>query len=221
MKKLLATSLIVLAGTGAQADTSYQAGFMTDYLFRGITRTDNSPAIYGQAEQKVGNAYAGVYAINIDAPDGAEGLPIEMDVYFGYNNQFDGFNIDVEVITYNYLVDSAGDETEFKVGTTPIEGLNIALYRGIKNKTWYPEVKYEKFLPHRLYLDVSAGYWSQDDADDSALTARVELARDFPELHGIDIYGAVDVISDSTPFGSDADDDDSELELVLGVRKKF
>ena len=82
-------------------------------------------------------------------------------------------------------------------------------------------MKYVKFLPHRLYLDVSAGYWSQDDADDSALTARVELARDFPALHGIDIYGALDVISDSPPFGSDADDDASELELVLGVRKKF
>jgi len=72
-----------------------------------------------------------------------------------------------------------------------------------------------------LYLDVSTGYWTQDDADDSALTARAELARDFPEFHGIDIYGAVDFISDSTPFGDNNDKDDSEIEFVIGVRKNF
>jgi len=219
MKKLLATSLLVLAGTTTQAEPTYQAGVMTDLLFRGISKTDNGPAIHAKAENTIGNAYGGVAVNNIDTPDGSEGLPIEMDVYFGYNNQFDGFNIDVEVITYNYLVDTAGDETEFKVGTTPVKGLDLALYRGIKNKTWYPEVTYEKFLPHRLYLDVSAGYWLPDDGD-NALTARAELARDFPEFHGIDIYGAVDFISDETPFIDD-NNDDSEITLVFGVRKNF
>lgn len=221
MKKLFVIFVILLAGLAVEAKTSYQAGLMTDYLFRGITQTDNSPAVYLQVENKFGNAYGGVYTINVDVPEDAEGLPVEMDVYFGYNNQFGTFNIDVEVITYNYLVDKLDDKTEFKLSTTPIKGLNIALYRGIKKKTWYPQVKYEKFLPYRLYLDVIAGYWTQDDADDSAVTARVELARDFPEFYGIDIYLALDYISDSTPFGNDNDEDDSEQEVVLGIRKNF
>lgn len=217
---LAAATLSFVMALPAQA-AGYQAGLMTDYLFRGLTRTDHGPAVYLQGKTQRGDAYASVKAINIDTPDGAEGLPVEMDVSFGYNNRFDSFNIDVEVITYNFLVDSMADETEFKLGTRLAKGLDLELYRGIKGKTWYPEISYEKFLKNRLYLDGSVGFWKQDDADDTALTARLELGRDFPEFHGIDIYGGLDFISDSTPFGNDADKDDSELEFVLGIRKNF
>jgi uncharacterized protein (TIGR02001 family) len=221
MKTLLTAALMMLVTTGTQANVIYQAGLMSDYLFRGITQTEHDLAVYAQATNNVGNAYAGAGVINIEAPEGSEGLPIEMDVNFGYNNKFDGFNIDLEVITYNYLVDTQGDETEFKIGTTPIKHLDISLYRGIKNKTWYAETTYEKTLKNRLYLDARLGYWIQDEADDNALTARVELGRDFPELYGIDIYGAIDYISDETPFGNSSDSDDPQVEFVLGIRKNF
>ena len=221
MHKLIITSLIALAATGAQAQTTKQIGLMTDYLFRGITQTDNGLAVYGQAVHSVGNAYAAANFINIEAPDNAEGIPVEMDISFGYNNKFDNFNIDLEVITYNFLVDSKGDETEFKIGTSFTKNLDFAVYRGIKNNTWYPELAYEKFLSNRLYLDSTLGYWLPDDADDTAITARVELGRDFPELYGVDIYVAVDYISDSTPFGNRNDNDDDNTEFVIGLRKNL
>lgn len=222
MKKLLTLSIISLATTSvSQAQTSKQIGLMTDYLFRGITQTDNKLAAYFQAKEQVGNAYGGIHLINIDTSDDAEGLPIEMDINFGYNNQFDGFNIDLEVITYNYLIDEKSDETEFKIGTSLTKNLELALYRGIKQSTWYPELSYEAFLSNRLYLDTSIGYWMSDDASDTALTARAELGRDFPELYGVDIYAALDFISDSTPFGGASDDDSANTEFVIGVRKNF
>ena len=157
--------------------------------------------------------------INIEDNDDAEGVPAELDMNFGYNNKFDSFNIDLEVITYNFLLDSVDDETEFKIGTSPLKGLDISLYRGIKQNTWYPEVTYEKTIKYRIYLDAAVGFWLPDDGD-SALTARVELGRDFPELYGIDIYAGVDYISDSTPFVDDNYDED-ETEFVFGVRKNF
>ena len=221
MKKLITGSLLALSAVGVQAETTKQVGLMTDSLFRGMTETDNGIAVYLKATKQIDNAYAGISFVNIDAPSGAEGVPVKMNVNFGYNNKFDNFNIDIEVITYNYLVDSQRDETEFKIGTSLTDNLDLAFYRGIKNKTWYSEIVYEKFLTNRLYLDATAGYWIKDGADDDALTARVELGRDFPELYGIDIYAAVDFTSDSTPFGNDSDEDESELEYVLGVRKNF
>jgi uncharacterized protein (TIGR02001 family) len=221
MKKIIVLTLLLLLATIAQAKTTNQIGLMNDYLFRGITKTDHGFAAYGQKTAQVGNAYANLYVINIDAPDNAEGLPIQMNMSFGYNNKFDGFNLDVEVITYNYLVDSVGDETEFKVGTSLTKNLDFAVYRGIKNKTWYPEFTYEKFLGNRLYLDADVGYWLKDDVDDSALTARAELGRDFPEIYGIDIYVGVDFISDTTPFGYNNDEDESEINYIFGVRKNF
>jgi uncharacterized protein (TIGR02001 family) len=221
MKKLITVSIIGLAAMSTQAQAEKQIGLMTDYLFRGITQTDNDLAVYFKATEQIGNAYAGIHFINIDASDDAEGFPVEMDVNFGYNNQFDGFNIDLEVITYNYLIDEKGDETEFKIGTTLTKNLDLALYRGIKNKTWYPELSYEAFLSNRLYLNTSIGYWMPDDSNDTALTARAELGRDFPELYGVDIYAALDFISDSTPFGGTNDKDDSNTEFLIGVRKNF
>lgn len=221
MKQVIATSLMILTTVNIQAETVKQAGLMTDYLFRGITRTDNSLAVYAKATETIGNAYAGIKFINIDTGDDAEGLPVEMDVSFGYNNQFDNFNIDLEVITYNYLVDTIGDETEFKIGTSLTQNLDLALYRGIKNKTWYPELVYEVFLSNQLYLDATVGYWLPDNTDDSAFTARAELGRDLPEFYGIDIYVALDFISDSTPFGNSNDNDDSETKVVFGLRKNL
>jgi len=221
MKQIIAMFLMVIATSTIQAKTVKQVGLMSDYLFRGITLTDNSLAAYLKASGNVGNAYGGVKAINIEAADNAEGIPVEMDVNFGYNNNFEHFNLDLEVITYNFLVDTITDETEFKIGTSPLKGLDISLYRGIKKKTWYPEIAYENELVHKVYLDASVGFWLPDDEDDSALTARVELGRDFPEFYGVDFYVAVDYISDSTPFGYNNDNDDAETEFVFGVRKNF
>lgn len=221
MKKLISTLLLVLTAASSQAKSTDQIGFMNDYLFRGITKTDHSFAAYVKTTKTVGNGYSKISFINIDAPENAEGIPVQMDVSFGYNSKFDSFNIDLEVITYNYLVDSVADETEFKIGTSLSNSLDLALYRGIKRKTWYVEATYEKFLSNRLYLDANVGYSTQDDSDDSAIDARAELGRDFPEFYGIDIYVAVDFITDTTPFGNNNDEDESEVSYVFGVRKNF
>lgn len=221
--KYIMLAILYFGAVSSQADikTTKNISLVSDYLFRGVTQTDDGVAIQGGMDANMGNAYGGIWFSNIDAGDNAEGLPVEMDVSFGYNNKFDGFNIDVEVITRNFLVDSRGDETEFRVGTSPKKGLDINLYRGIKRKFWYPEVKYEHFLPNRLYLDVAAGIWMIDDAkDDKVLTTRVELGRDFPEFNNIDVFLGLDYISDELP-GNGSDKDDAKMKFILGVRKDF
>ncbi|EAT12644.1 hypothetical protein HF888_13805 [Bermanella marisrubri] len=220
MKKLAVLSLSTLVMTSvADARPAYNISLVNDYLFRGVTQTDNSPAIQGGADVKNGNAYGSVWFSNVEKPDGAEGLPVEMDVSFGYNNKFGSFNLDTEIITYNYLNDAQSDETEFKFGTSPSKSLTIDVYRGIKGNYWYPELKLEKFLPNRFYLDASIGYTLYDDADDDTLNGRIELARDFPEFNGLDIFIGATYVEDQNP-GNDVDDDD-DVNFVFGVRKRF
>lgn len=221
MYKLLTSLMLLAIANGAQAATVKQAGIMSDYLFRGMSQTNHEIGVYVKATNTNRNAYSSIRFINIDTVEDAEGVPIEMDVNFGYNMIFDDFNIDFEVITYNYLVDTRNDETEFKIGTSLNSVLDINLYRGIKRNTWYPEVVLEKYLSNRLYLDASAGVWLKDDTDDSGITGHVELGRDFPELYGIDIYIGASAISDSTPFGGEYDQDEEDINYLLGLRKNF
>lgn len=223
---IMASAMVTLLGlsgvTHAKNNVRYDATIISDYLFRGLTRTDHGPAGQVGAKMKNGNAYAGAWVSNIKAPKEAEGLPAQMNVYFGYNNRFTRtFNLDVSVITYNFLIDSMGDETEFKIGTSINKRLDINLYRAIKYKMWYPEVRYEHFFPYRIYADLSAGVWMPDKADDKAIHARAEIARDFPELAHIDIFLGVDMITDTTPFGNDNDKDESDINFFFGLRKDF
>ncbi len=213
------TVLAVTAISASAEEFSKNAAFVTDYVWRGLSQTDNRAALQAGADYSNGNAYASVWVSNVEDGNNAEGMPVEMDVSFGYNNQFDKFNLDTSITTYNYLHDQGTDLTEFRVATTPVKGLEIALNREIKLKYWYPEVSFEKFLPHRLYLDLSAGLWSFDGAD-TAVTFRGELARDFPEFHHVDLFAALTYISDDTVTVNDTQEDADTL-LLVGVRKRF
>ncbi|WP_396588625.1 TorF family putative porin [Bermanella sp. R86510] len=220
MKKILTLSLsAMMLAPLADARPAYNVALVSDYLFRGVSQTDNSIALQGGADVKQGNAYASAWFSNVEKPDGAEGLPVEMDISFGYNNKFSGFNLDTEILTYNYLNDATADETEFKFGTSPSKSLTIDIYRGIKGNYWYPEIKIEKYLPNRFYFDASVGYTLYDDQDDDTLNGRVELARDFPEFNGLDIFLGATYVEDSVP-GNDVDDDD-EVNFFFGLRKRF
>jgi uncharacterized protein (TIGR02001 family) len=78
MKTFLCTSLIttLLLGTGvAQAEWSANAGFASDYYYRGIFQHNSSPS--GGLDFESGSLYAGTWVA--DVGDG-----LEIDGYFGY-----------------------------------------------------------------------------------------------------------------------------------------
>ncbi|MFT3723632.1 MAG: TorF family putative porin [Hyphomonadaceae bacterium] len=74
----------------------------TDYAFRGVSQTDESPAIQGGFDATFGSSgfYAGTWASNINF--GTGGANMELDVYGGYKFAVGGVNVDVGVIGYLY-----------------------------------------------------------------------------------------------------------------------
>jgi uncharacterized protein (TIGR02001 family) len=72
----------------------------TDYAFRGISQTDQSPAIQGGLDLSAGSFYLGTWASNINF--GTGGANLELDVYGGYKFAAGPVNFDVGIIGYLY-----------------------------------------------------------------------------------------------------------------------
>jgi uncharacterized protein (TIGR02001 family) len=76
--------------------------FATDYLFRGVSQTDNKSAAQGSFDYKhpIG-AYIGIWGSNVD--DYISKGNVELDVYGGYGRElFTNLNMDVSLIYYYY-----------------------------------------------------------------------------------------------------------------------
>ncbi len=66
----------------------------TDYAFRGVSQTDESPALQGGFDATFGDSgfYAGTWASNINF--GTGGANLELDVYGGYKTTLGGVALD-------------------------------------------------------------------------------------------------------------------------------
>lgn len=150
MKTASATGFALLALTGAAlADGEYGSvkdapadegrkfgwsitlGGTSDYVFRGISFTDEDPAAQGSIDFTYGIAYAGIWASNISGLAG----PLEIDYYIGIKPVLGPVTFDFGVLYYTYP--SGDDDTngheidyvEFKTGASgsPIKNLTLGV----------------------------------------------------------------------------------------------
>lgn len=103
----------LMAGAGtARADTSFNVGVATDYIFRGIDQTgyyDEGEA-FGGVDFSSGSFYAGAWVSNT-GPHPAQF--IEYDLYAGWKPVAGPVTFDVGVIYYGYTdSDLGGDESD-------------------------------------------------------------------------------------------------------------
>ena len=116
MKKintLLAASVFAAtAGVSApvMADLSANAGFVSDYYYRGANLGDGG--FYAGVDYESGGFYAGVWAID-DGDEGNDGL--EYDLYLGYGTEVAGISVTVGYTEYMYT-DTSDTESEVNLG---------------------------------------------------------------------------------------------------------
>ena len=117
MKKTLLTVAILgslFAAAQAQAGASANVGVTSNYVFRGITQTDDKPAVQAGLDYAHDSGlYAGTWASNVDFGDGNYS-GAEVDVYGGFKRDLKGgLSYDVGVIDYTYpSEDGSLDVTE-------------------------------------------------------------------------------------------------------------
>lgn len=128
----LAMSTAVLADDSEDRKFGYSITLtgVSDYLFRGVSLTDNKPAFQPFIEFTYGIAYLDFWGSNID---NGVGDPFEMDIYAGLRPVTGPVSWDIGVLYYTNPANkngwSATDYVEFKVGATinPITNLTLGV----------------------------------------------------------------------------------------------
>jgi len=109
MKKLIGAALAAsatIAGVGAaNAETSANVSLASDYVYRGVSLSDNSPVIQGGFDWSNDSFYAGVWGSSL-----TEGT--EIDLYAGYTPTLGPVEFDFGVIGYFYP-GADDDDAEF------------------------------------------------------------------------------------------------------------
>lgn len=119
---VLAAAALVAGAAQAQdaeANVTANIGASTDYVFRGVSQTDENPQIFAGADVSVGSVYVGAWASNVDFNDGS--TDAEFDVYGGYKPEVAGWTLDIGAIAYLYVNQPANadyDYVEAKLGAS-------------------------------------------------------------------------------------------------------
>ncbi len=123
--RVLATaSALALSAGVAQAQDgpklSYNLGVASDYVFRGVSQTNENAQVSGGVDLTVGKVYAGTWASNVDFGDSTDA---EIDLYAGYKPTIGKASLDLGVIYYGYAGAPSGADygnVEFKAaGSIP------------------------------------------------------------------------------------------------------
>ena len=150
-KKALLTSTMLLATGLAQADITANASAVSNYLFRGVTQTDDGAAVQGGFDYAAeSGVYLGTWVSNIDF-GGKEDA--EVDLYAGYGAEFGDSGISYDIGTIYYLYPGGGDLDYAEVYGALTFGLVTA---GLAYTVWGEAKGDAAFDTGDLYYSISA-----------------------------------------------------------------
>lgn len=133
MKKLYASlalaGLVGVPGLVVAADSPHtftaNVGLTTDYVFRGVSQTQNGPAIQGGVDYShASGVYVGTWGSNVEwvSTGYKDNNSMEIDLYGGYKGAVGDVGYDLGLVTYYYPGDQIAapatdpDTTELYVG---------------------------------------------------------------------------------------------------------
>lgn len=155
-------------------DVSFNVGVASDYVFRGISQTDEGVQVFGGADVTSGILYAGVWASNVDFLDSTDA---EVDFYAGVRPTAGPVALDFGAIYYAYIDEPSGADYnywEFKAAGSIPAGpatLGAALF-------YSPDFTGAAF-DEGLYYEVNAAIPLSDKATLSAAIGHQDINVDF------------------------------------------
>ena len=111
-----AVGSLALAGAAQAEDApafklAFNVGANTDYVFRGISQTNEDPSIFGGVDATIGSiGYAGVWVSNVDFGNGTDA---EFDLYAGIKPTFGAVTFDLGVLYYGYTDQPKGSNEDY------------------------------------------------------------------------------------------------------------
>lgn len=121
----LALATVPAAASAQTApDWSFNVAGASDYVFRGVSQTEEDPAVSAGVDVTAGSFYAGAWASNVSFV-GDTDTDAEVDLYGGYRTEAGGLNLDFGVVGYLYTSQPNGadyDYVEFKAAASRAVG---------------------------------------------------------------------------------------------------
>ena len=119
----LAVSLAGIPLAAANADVTANIGASTNYVWRGVTQTNDKPAVSGGLDfSSDSGVYIGVWSSTVDFDNPG----YEFDAYMGYSNSIGNADFDFGVIHYAYPLHDESDFTEF-VASGSFAGIGLTV----------------------------------------------------------------------------------------------
>ena len=136
MKTVIASvcsaAVLALAGAASAQEFSFNLTATSDYVWRGVSQSDENFAIQGGADFESGIFYAGTWASTVDFGDDTDA---EIDFYLGVAPSAGGFDWDFGVTHYMYAGDPDGSDYDFTEASA-------AVSRAVGPATWGLKVAY-------------------------------------------------------------------------------
>jgi uncharacterized protein (TIGR02001 family) len=163
--------------TGHKLDYSASVVFGTDYVFRGVSLSDESFALQGTLDLRSSTGlYVGAFGSNVDFNDGDE-ANTELDFYGGYAGKFTdsfGYNLNITYSTFPGADDDLHyDNIEYSPSLTYLIGkayLHGGLawspdYFGNSGDSFYYDGNVEYALPYDFSVGLHGGYQFVEEND--------------------------------------------------------
>ncbi len=103
------------------AKIAYNIGVVSDYVFRGVSQTNEEAAVQGGADITIQEGYAGIWASNVDFGK----KHTEVDIYGGVRPEAMGITFDFGGVYYGYVNEPKNSHEayfEFKAGASRAVG---------------------------------------------------------------------------------------------------
>jgi uncharacterized protein (TIGR02001 family) len=134
MKKVILALMLAAGVSAAQAEVTGNASLTSDYRFRGVSQTQNAPAVQGGVDFAHSS---GFYAGNWNSSISSELYPgsagIESDVYAGFKKEFGGVTVDAGVLGYMYPRTTTDTNTTEVYVNASYNVLSVKYSRSITN----------------------------------------------------------------------------------------
>ena len=220
--KLIKLSLAAaMAVTFAYAQEASEVGvsanmsITSNYVWRGMSQTNDSPAVQGGIDLDYKGVYVGVWGSNVEFGKAS----LEADAYIGYANEISGFSYDVGYVQFMYP--NLSDELNFgeayiKLGYDfEVVSVGAAYYMGVDTNDWKDvpdtiEASVSVPLPAEITLDGTYGSYGDDDG-----------FGDYYSLGVSKSFGKFDFTLAYTAMDWDADGVDTEDNFVATVGTSF
>jgi len=210
-------------------DLTANVGIVSDYVFHGISQSDEHPALQGGIDYNHPNGlYLGAWASQTDFNDNDEGT-VEVDLYGGYASDWNNISYDLSIIHYVYPGASNQLNYDFTELTLSFSknfketsfgvGFNYSPeYFGDSGDALYSQLSFERSVPYDLTFSGHIGY---QDIDDEVAFGTPDYA-DWRLSLGYNLKGFnLDLAYTDTDLNTTECSDGCEGRFILSLTKEF